>query len=90
MTIPEWLKTGKRRCNCKDVELIFYKKEWKVMIARGSWQKQFAQVLSGTVKYKKDIRWIAECNQCSKFYLASEKRKDLIEAMEISEIKYSK
>lgn len=70
MTIPEWLKTGKRKCECHDVKLICAKYQYNRMIRRGGFANQVAAAFHGN-KYTRETVWRLFCDQCLKLYMVA-------------------
>jgi hypothetical protein len=77
----EYIKTVKRKCECCKA-LVWWKKESKRRIpAKGHWMNDFAQLILKKDKYRKEIRYIAECEKCGKFYFATLTKKQMIESL---------
>ncbi len=89
MTRIEWLASGKRRCACKNLILQYFKFQFESTKLSKNWKLDFTKMISGeNLSKRKHIVWKAVCSQCEKTYLVYEKRKDLIEALKITGIKY--
>jgi len=90
MTIVEYIKYIKRRCDCNK-GLVYWKKEWKSRIrARGHWMNDYAQLLTNTSKYRTKYRYIAECELCGKFYFATKRKKEMIISLKFLNFGYKK
>ena len=90
MTILEYIKNVKRKCDCGE-GLVYWKKEYKRRIkAKGHWVNDFVQLQIGNDKYKTLHKYIAECEICGKFYFATEKRKDMIDGLKFLDFGYEK
>lgn len=90
MTIMEWLKTGKRKCNCSNLLLIISTVEITNQKRRHSDEitNLMCNVLLG-VKYKKPIkRHVVRCSQCDKLYFASSNKRNLIKDIKETGIKW--
>jgi len=88
MTIIEYIKNVKRKCDCNK-GLVWWKKEYKIRIrARGHWINDFVQLITEQDKYKTEHRYIAECEICGKFYFATERKKDMIDNLKFLDFGY--
>ena len=83
MNMAKYIASGYRRCSCDNVCLLIMSYEYKT-------EKLYSQnpfknlMLSATlgVRYNKPIkRWKAVCDQCGKYYLFGDTKKELLQKL---------
>ena len=78
MDYLEFMKNH-RRCSCQPRSFVFYKKTVENRIrARGHWMNDFAQLLSGKCKTRKEIRYLCRCANCDVFYFATSTKREMV------------
>ena len=75
----EYIKTVKRKCYCHK-GLVWWKKISKRrVLTKGNYIINFVQLILKKEKYKEEVRYIAECEECGKFYFATSSKKQMME-----------
>ena len=91
MTIPEYLKTGNRKCKCQGVKLSVTFDLIKRQISRhnDSFKNLYDNVIFGVIT-KDEGRHNARCSQCNKLYMSSKNKKTLMKSIKDSGMEIEK